>query len=107
MVAALVLLVPYAHASSTKTASLPTSAIFYYPWFGNPVHDGGYDHWQQNGHDPAADIASAYYPSRGAYSSSDPSVLDGSYARSSVPESARSSSRGGDEARRPTSGCPK
>ena len=79
-VAALVLLVPYAHASS-KPQPLPTSAIFYYPWFGNPAHDGAYDHWQQNGHDPAGDIASAYYPSRGAYSSSDPSVLDGSAAR--------------------------
>jgi hypothetical protein len=75
-VAALVLLVPYAHASS-KPQPLPTSAIFYYPWFGNPAHDGTYDHWQQNGHDPAGDIASAYYPSRGAYSSSDASVLDG------------------------------
>jgi hypothetical protein len=77
VVAALVLLVPYARASTLAKPSRPTSAIFYYPWFGNPAHDGAYDHWQQNGHDPAADIASAYYPSRGAYSSSDPSVLDG------------------------------
>jgi len=75
--AALTLLVPYAEAAAPKKASEPTSAIFYYPWFGNPAHDGAYDHWQQNGHDPSSDIASAYYPSRGAYSSSDPSVLDG------------------------------
>jgi hypothetical protein len=74
--AALLLVVPYASAS-TKQAALPTSAIFYYPWFANPAHDGAFDHWQQNGHDPVDDIASAYYPSRGPYSSSDPSVLDG------------------------------
>jgi hypothetical protein len=77
VVAALVLLVPTAEATTPTAAPAPTSAIFYYPWFGNPGFDGWYDHWQQNGHTPSADIASAYYPSRGAYSSSDPSVLDG------------------------------
>jgi glycoprotein endo-alpha-1,2-mannosidase len=76
VLAALVLLVPCAHATTAKTATVPTTAVFYYPWFGNPAHDGAYDHWQQNGHAPDADIASAYYPSRGAYSSGDPSVLD-------------------------------
>ena len=55
----------------------PRTAIFYYPWFGTPVRDGDYAHWQQNGHQPAADLASSFYPSRGAYSSSDPSILDG------------------------------
>ena len=77
VLAALVLLVPYAHASAPKASAAPATAIFYYPWFGNPAHDGAYDHWQQNGHAPDADIASAYYPARGAYSSSDASVLDG------------------------------
>jgi len=76
VLAALVLLVPCAHATTPKAATVPTTAVFYYPWFGNPAHDGDYDHWQQNGHAPDADIASAYYPSRGAYSSGDPSVLD-------------------------------
>ena len=76
VVAALALLVPQADASSPDPGAAPTSAIFYYPWFANPAHDGAYDHWQQNGHTPAGDLASAYYPSRGAYSSSDPSVLD-------------------------------
>ena len=51
------------------------SAIFFYPWYSNPVHDGEYSHWQQNGHAPPFDIASAFFPARGAYSSSDPRVL--------------------------------
>jgi glycoprotein endo-alpha-1,2-mannosidase len=76
VLAALVLVVPYAHATTPKSTTAPTTAIFYYPWFGNPAHDGAYDHWQQNGHAPDADIASEYYPSRGAYSSSNPSLLD-------------------------------
>jgi glycoprotein endo-alpha-1,2-mannosidase len=76
VLAALVFLVPYAQAITPRASTAPTSAIFYYPWFGNPAHDGVYDHWQQNGNAADADIASAYYPSRGAYSSRDPSVLD-------------------------------
>jgi len=77
VVAALLVLVPHAGASAPNTTSAPTTAIFYYPWFGNLAHDGSYEHWQQNGHSPTTDLASAYYPSRGAYSSSDPGVLDG------------------------------
>ena len=29
-----------------------TVAIFYYPWYGTPAFDGGYQHWQQNGRRP-------------------------------------------------------
>jgi len=76
VLAALVLVVPHAHATTPNASTAPTTAVFYYPWFGNPVHDGAYDHWQQNGHAPDADIASSYYPSRGTYSSSDPGLLD-------------------------------
>src|SRR5437588_8201622 len=56
-------------------AAAPRSAIFYYPWFGAPARDGGYQHWAQAGHAPPVDIASDYYPMRGAYSSSNPNVL--------------------------------
>jgi hypothetical protein len=56
------------------TAAAET-AIFYYPWYGNPAYDGGYVHWQQNGHRPPHDIASSFYPARGAYSSSDRVIL--------------------------------
>jgi glycoprotein endo-alpha-1,2-mannosidase len=50
-------------------------SIFYYPWYGTPSRDGGWEHWAENGHRPPADIASAYYPARGPYSSSDGQVL--------------------------------
>ena len=53
----------------------PSAAIFYYPWYGTAARDGAYLHWQQNGRRPPLDIASHYYPARGAYSSGDPRVL--------------------------------
>ena len=62
-------LAPAAAAASVR------SAIFFYPWYSNPDHDGQYAHWQQNGHAPPFDLASAFFPARGAYSSSDPRVL--------------------------------
>jgi hypothetical protein len=52
------------------------SAIFFYPWFSNPGHDGAYAHWQQSNHAPPLDIASAFYPARGIYSSASRRVLD-------------------------------
>jgi hypothetical protein len=51
------------------------SAIFFYPWYSNQSHDGGYAHWQQGDHLPPLDLASEFYPMRGAYSSGDPRVL--------------------------------
>jgi glycoprotein endo-alpha-1,2-mannosidase len=56
-------------------AADPRSSIFFYPWYSNPRHDGQYAHWTQRGHVPPFDVASHYYPARGAYSSSDPQVL--------------------------------
>jgi hypothetical protein len=53
----------------------PRTAIFFYPWYSNPRHDGQYVHWAQGGHTPPFDIASAFFPMRGAYSSSDPLIL--------------------------------
>jgi glycoprotein endo-alpha-1,2-mannosidase len=50
-------------------------AIFFYPWYETPGHDGAWRHWTQNGARPPARIASNYYPARGVYSSADPSVL--------------------------------
>jgi glycoprotein endo-alpha-1,2-mannosidase len=77
VLAALALFTPAADGAVATATSAPTTAIFYYPWFGTPARDGDFDHWQQNGHRPSGDLASAFYPARGAYSSSDPSVLDG------------------------------
>jgi len=56
-------------------AGPPTSAIFFYPWYSNMSHDGAYAHWTQNGHTPPRDVASQFYPLRGAYSSGDPRTL--------------------------------
>jgi len=56
-------------------APMSRVAIFFYPWYGTPAHDGSYQHWGQNGAEPPGGIASSYYPARGVYSSSDPDVL--------------------------------
>ena len=69
VLALLLALPPVAHAGK------PLSAIFFYPWYSNVRHDGGYAHWTQGGHQPPFDLASHFYPARGPYSSSDPRVL--------------------------------
>jgi hypothetical protein len=46
-------------------------AAFYYPWYGNPSTDGRYLHWNQRGYFREGQLASAYFPSRGLYSSGD------------------------------------
>jgi hypothetical protein len=51
-------------------------AIFYYPWYGTPRHDGAWQHWNQNGHRPPRDVYSSYFPAGGPYSSDDRSVVD-------------------------------
>jgi len=50
-------------------------SIFYYPWYGTPGPDGSYQHWSQDGHVPPDDIAAAYYPAAGVYSSTDQTVV--------------------------------
>ncbi len=52
-----------------------TVAIFYYPWYGTPAHDGTWEHWNQNGHLPPRDVYSSYFPATGPYSSDDPRVV--------------------------------
>lgn len=65
---------------------------FYYTWYGNPKFDGQYIHWNhkqlphwdskvaqgypQGSHNPPEDIGSNFYPSLGAYSSRDPSIIE-------------------------------
>lgn len=63
-------------AAVPRVADGPRVGVFFYPWYGNPVHDGEYNHWSQNGLAPPLAIASSFYPSRGLYSSRDPRVLD-------------------------------
>jgi len=64
-------------AGGTRVAAQPRAqtAIFYYAWFGTPERDGEYQHWQQGGSAPPAQVGSNYYPSRGVYSSSNVVVL--------------------------------
>jgi glycoprotein endo-alpha-1,2-mannosidase len=60
---------------ASALAGAPHSAIFFYPWYSNMRHDGGYAHWTQGGHQPPFDLASQFYPVRGPYSSGDPHIL--------------------------------
>jgi hypothetical protein len=59
---------------ATAQAAVRVSA-FYYPWYSTTAADGAYVHWSQLGHAPPNDIASAYYPARGLYSSTDHVVV--------------------------------
>jgi len=60
---------------ASPAASRAEVAIFYYPWWGTPERDGSWFHWAQNAHLPPSDLPSAFYPARGAYSSSDPVLV--------------------------------
>ncbi|HEY6962503.1 MAG TPA: hypothetical protein VI408_11490 [Gaiellaceae bacterium] len=64
------LLLPASAASAANKVS-----VFYYPWYGTAAEDGTYLHWGQAGHVPPNDIASAYYPALGLYSSADSVVV--------------------------------
>ena len=70
----LCVLVALAAPAAGRAADVRVS-IFYYPWYGTVARDGAYQHWSQNGHAPPDDIASAYYPALGPYSSSDRLVI--------------------------------
>lgn len=65
-----------APAASPTALPAVTVAIFYYPWYATPAVDGTWQHWNQNGHRPPADVYSRFYPAGGPYSSSDTAVLD-------------------------------
>ena len=71
---ALVLVLASLCAPAVAQADARVSA-FYYPWYETMGHDGAYVHWSQRGHAPPNDIASAYYPARGLYSSADGLVV--------------------------------
>ena len=62
-------------AGAVAGAGVGEVAIFYYPWYGTPARDGAWQHWQQNGNAPPAQIASGWFPARGPYSSSDLTVV--------------------------------
>jgi glycoprotein endo-alpha-1,2-mannosidase len=67
-----VVLAVLAFAGTAQAA--PRISIFYYPWYGNPARDGGWEHWLLPD-STTADIASSFYPARGLYSSSNPAIV--------------------------------
>lgn len=68
--------VPLDTPSPAATPETRTVSIFYYPWYGTPERDEGWRHWEQGGMAPPESVGANFYPLRGAYSSSDPVVLD-------------------------------
>jgi len=64
-----------AYLAAPGLARAGTVAIFYYPWYGTPLHDGTWAHWGQNGHQPPTDVYSRYFPATGPYSSGDPRMV--------------------------------
>jgi hypothetical protein len=79
---AIALLVSHGGANYTAAEGPTTPELsvrvqaFYYPWYGTPDADGAWKHWDQAGHTPPNDLSSNFYPLLGAYSSSDPAVID-------------------------------
>jgi len=65
-----------AYLAAPGLAQAGTVAIFYYPWYGTPLHDGAWEHWNQNDHVPPSDVYSRYFPASGPYSSGDPRTVD-------------------------------
>jgi hypothetical protein len=80
LAAAVALLLPaFAWAAFEKPCDRDSPrdvAIFYYAWYGTPSKDGHWLHWNQSGVAPPRDIGSTFYPARGAYSSTDASILE-------------------------------
>eukprot|EP00002_Diphylleia_rotans_P036000 TRINITY_DN7897_c0_g1_i2.p1 TRINITY_DN7897_c0_g1~~TRINITY_DN7897_c0_g1_i2.p1 ORF type:complete len:136 (-),score=27.90 TRINITY_DN7897_c0_g1_i2:100-507(-) len=68
--------------NSTATADQLFAHSFYYSWYGNPVHDGNWMHWNHEVLDgsgkyyqPPSDIGANFYPELGCYSSLDPGIV--------------------------------
>ena len=79
------LLVLWAGAAASAVLALPASgsapvtsgstiAIFYYPWYSTPTRDGRWAHWYVEREDGPV-LSTAYYPSRGLYSSSNAQIV--------------------------------
>ena len=61
-------------AGADEQSSAERVAIFYYPWYSNPAKDGGWAHWYVD-HEGTAVLSTAYFPSRGLYSSSNAKLV--------------------------------
>ena len=60
-----------------STAATGEVAIFYYPWFSNPVRDGSWAHWYVERSGGAPVLSTRFYPTRGLYSSSNAKIVNG------------------------------
>ena len=56
-------------AGARQGQSTERAVIFYYPWYSTPTKDGRWAHWYVE-QDGAPLLSTAYFPSRGLYSSS-------------------------------------
>jgi glycoprotein endo-alpha-1,2-mannosidase len=74
LITVVVVLLAVPAATQAVPRAAPSVSIFYYPWYGTPALDGGWEHWLAPGGSPP-DIASNYFPARGLYSSSNQRVV--------------------------------
>ncbi|HUP69687.1 MAG TPA: hypothetical protein VM142_07710 [Acidimicrobiales bacterium] len=73
---ALRLAAPIVAMAAPPVRLAPEVTVFFYPWYARQDRDGDWRHWEANSHSPPEDVASNFYPALGAYSSSDPAVLN-------------------------------
>jgi len=73
LIAVLMALLGVPAAAAQAPVPDPRVSIFYYPWYGNPARDSGWEHWLMPG--SPTDVASNFYPVRGLYSSSSEPVV--------------------------------
>ena len=71
---AAVLAFPAAGGSPDPALREGPVAIFYYPWYSTPGRDGRWDHWYVE-RDGVPVLSTAYYPTRGLYSSSSAQIV--------------------------------
>ncbi|HEX7166066.1 MAG TPA: hypothetical protein VF230_03700 [Acidimicrobiales bacterium] len=80
---------PIVAATPSPRRAAPAVAAFYYPWYGTPGADGSWRHWASPNPDdnaneapfsPPNDIAAAFYPAGGPYSSRAAAVADRHFA---------------------------
>ena len=67
---------PILGMAAAPVRGAPEVAVFYYPWHARADTDGDWRHWEANFKQPPEDVASNFYPARGAYSNTDPAILD-------------------------------
>jgi len=66
-----------ANESAVQGRATPRMVLtFYYPWWGNPAHSGGWVHWRGVNAEAHEITNSTHFPEMGAYDSNDPGLID-------------------------------